>query len=414
MISQKKIVLSALAATIVAFTGCGGSDGGSAPAATPVAAANCDSSVIDVVLTGNITGQTLDATKTYGLDGKVKLTSGELVIPAGTTIAGCTGSSFLIIAPGADINATGTQASPITFTSQANLKGSPDGTAGEWGGLTLLGNAYTYNGTVTYEADNETFGSSVTTNDTESSGVLKYVVLKNTGYEVEEDKELNGLSLAGIGSGTTIENIAIIGGLDDGVEFWGGSVNVTGLYVKGAQDDSIDTDLGYNGTITNAYVVQTTVDNTNAYDSAALETGNDTDQDQSGFLRYTKPTIVNLTAVVTGGGMYMKNDAGIVLDNALFTSTKVTDTQMVAYRTDDVMVIADINVTGVSMDNGLTANSDYFLLTNTKTGTNTAFVDVTNPGSGSDLSGITINDTSAAGATTATIWKGNAGDNNDL
>jgi hypothetical protein len=243
--------------------------------------------------------------------------------------------------------------------------------------------------------------------------VLKYVVIKNSGYEVETDKELNGLSLGGVGSGTVIENIAIVGGLDDGIEFWGGDVNVTGLYVKGAQDDSIDTDLGYNGTITNAYVVQTTVDKTNAYDSAALETGNDTNQDHTTFTRYTKPTIVNLTAEVTGAGIYMKNDAGIVIDNALMTSTKTTDTHLFTYRTLDVMAVDDMNVSGMSMQHGIAAAADttYFNATNAKdTDANNAYLDwTTNP----NIS-VTINDTSAAGATTANIWKGNAGDNNDL
>ncbi|OIP55827.1 MAG: hypothetical protein AUK54_03285 [Helicobacteraceae bacterium CG2_30_36_10] len=415
---KNKIVLSALAATIVAFTGCGESS--SSTPAPVVATPNCNASYIDVVLSGVIAGQTLDANKTYGLDGKVKLSSGTLTIPAGTTIAGCTGASFMIIAPGADINATGTQAAPITFTSQANLIGtSPDGTAGEWGGLTLLGNGYTYNGVVTYEADAETFGLDNNASDTESSGVLKYVVIKNSGYEVEVDKELNGLSLAGVGSGTVIENIAILGGLDDGIEFWGGSVNVTGLYVKGAQDDSIDTDLGYNGTITNAYVVQTTVDKTNAYDSSALEMGNDTNQDHAHFERVTKPTITKLTAEVTGSGIYMKNDAGLVLSNAKFTSAKSVDdntSQLVTYRTSDVMVVDDMNVSGVTMDHGIDGGdaATYFSKNNSKdtNTTHNAYEDwTTNVNIKND---VTINNTSATGATIADIWKGKAGSNDAL
>ena len=124
------IALSAAAAAMLTLSGCGSSSsGGSAPAPE----SNCDMSVVDVVLSGDITGDmTIDASKVYGIDGKVRLMSGELVVPAGTTFAGCTQNSYFMVKPGAQITADGTQAAPITFTSQVDLLGaSHAGSTGE-------------------------------------------------------------------------------------------------------------------------------------------------------------------------------------------------------------------------------------------------------------------------------------------
>ena len=82
------------------------------------------------------------------------------------------------------------------------------------------------------------------------------MVIMHSGYEVEVDAELNGLSLGGVGSGTTIDGIAVIGSQDDGVELWGGTVNLDNVYIKNALDDSLDMDLGYTGTITNIWIQQ--------------------------------------------------------------------------------------------------------------------------------------------------------------
>ena len=405
------ITISALAALALSVTGCGEDT-------TPTAAvANCDSSVIDEVLSSSITSdKTLTFGTTYGLDGKVVVESGAtLTIEPGVTVAGCTASSFMLIAAGSQIDANGTLALPITFTSETDVLGnSSAGSKGEWGGLAILGNATIHGGTKTYEASTESFGGS---SDGESSGTLNYVVIKHSGYEVETDKELNGLSLAGVGTGTSISNIAIIGGADDGIEFWGGSVDVDGLYVYNASDDSVDTDLGYNGTINNVYVQQLSgsVDKSD-YNSAGFEFGNDSNTYVVDDLNATYPTITNATVNVVAGGMYLKNDAGANLSNVLMTKTESVDSanttlySVITHRTDDVSdtnattlagsftVVNDTNATNLFA----TANKDSASTTIPASShwADAAYVTQANLNPG----------TAATGA--GTVWKGNAGDNN--
>ncbi len=419
MNNLKTTTLSLIAATAIAFTGCGG---GSDDAAAP-ASASCDASFVtlDSTISSDLT---LDATKTYGMLGKVSVKDGvTLTIPAGTTLAGCTAQSFMVIEPGATINATGTLAKPIVFTSQKDaLQQSTSNAAGEWGGLVIAGNAYTHYSDNKYEADESvSYGSTTHANDGESSGTLEYVVIKHTGYEVEKDKELNGLSLAGVGSGTTLKNIAIIGGLDDGLEIWGGTVNIDGLYVYNAQDDSVDTDLGYRGTIQNVLVQQINVDKTNNHDSAGMEFGNDNNTIVTDDSNATQPTMINYTAYIKGGGISLKYDAGVNVNNVKFISDKATDTEQVFYRGEDVYdtnatnIVGDIcfKDTSVALTEALTYSA-----TNSKDSstTKTAF---TAWAAGtralhSVTGAINLNSAACTGATEANIWKGKAGSNDPL
>jgi hypothetical protein len=293
----------------------------------------CTVKNIDENLSSTISVNTdLNASKVYGINGKVNVTSGAiLTIPAGTTLVGVTPDS------GAQIIADGNLTAPITFTSYADSQcNSADNKAGEWGGLVLAGTAYTHYVDNTYEADpTVNFGSTTHNDDNTSSGILDYVVIKHSGYQVQVDKELNGLSLAGVGSGTTLTNIAIIGGLDDGLEIWGGTPNIDGLYVYNAQDDSVDTDLGYRGTIQNVLVRQVNVDKTNNHDSSAMEFGNDNNTILTDDTNATQPYIINFTAYVKGGGFYNKYDAGFKWDNVKFVSDKTTDYELVHFRGAD-------------------------------------------------------------------------------
>jgi len=414
----KTTTLSLATIAAIALTGCGGGSDSAAAAATP----NCDSSY--TVLSSNIDANlTLDSTKVYGMDGKVKVTNNAvLTIPAGTTIAGCTSASFMVITPGSKIEANGTQANPIVFTSQKDQLGnSANNKAGEWGGLVLAGNAYTHVGTVAYEADATViFGSSTHTNDGESSGTLNYVLVKHSGYEVQKDKELNGLSLAGVGSGTTLTNIAIIGGLDDGLEIWGGTPNITGLYVYNAQDDSVDTDLGYRGTITNTLVQQVNVDATNAFDSSTMEFGNDQDTITTDDLNATQPTMVNFTGYIKGGGLYNKYDAGFRWDNVRFVSSKTVDTYEVVFRGVDSFLTGakhvDGNVSFINTTFGLADNTTYSAI-NTKdtNATHNAFTyftqDINNTGINIGVNGVITLGTETSGVDEAKVWKGTAGSN---
>ena len=300
---------------------------------------NCDSLVVDERLP-NIIDKTmkLSATKVYGIDRKVSVTNGaSLEIEAGTTVVGCSLFSYLVIEKDAKIIAQGSATEPITFTSQIDLMGySTPQSVGEWGGIVIAGNAYAHYTDNKFEADESVaFGSQTHNSDNESSGVLEYVIIKHTGYKVKKDKELNALSLAAVGSGTTLRNLAIIGGSDDGVELWGGCVNINGLYIYNARDDSLDADLGYRGTIKNVLIKQCGIDSKNNHDSAAIEVGNDENLITTNEKNATLPTIENLSAYIKGGGIYNKYDAGWRLKNIKIISQKSRELEMLVFRGAD-------------------------------------------------------------------------------
>lgn len=227
------------------------------------------------VVSGTITSNTTWSNdKIYELKGKVVVNNGAtLTIEAGTIIKGQEGTgtnaSALIIARGAKINAVGTASEPIIFTSVLDniALGQTSGTNldetdnGKWGGLIMLGYAPISAGDGDTESQIEgipatetygTFGGS-TTND--NSGTLSYVSIRHGGALIGAGNEINGLTLGGVGSGTTINNIEIVANLDDGIEFFGGSVDVDNIVVSYQGDDGIDIDMNYSGTVNNFAVV---------------------------------------------------------------------------------------------------------------------------------------------------------------
>lgn len=237
-----KLAMSSVAALAIAatFTACGGT--------TPAA----DSTE---TLSGTISAnKTLDATKKYKISGKVVVSTGvTLTIPAGTVLYGATTTSWLEVLPGALLMAQGTEAKPVIFTSAAEVAGLSSGT-GQWGGVTILGSAPTNKSGFTYEVDATAAGTADGTGGTTNSGTLSYVIVKNTGFEVETDKELNGLSLVAVGSGTTIDHVASINSKDDCIEIWGGTVNPSNVYIYNCADDGYDMDNGFVGTTNGLYI----------------------------------------------------------------------------------------------------------------------------------------------------------------
>jgi hypothetical protein len=223
----------------------------------------------EVTKTGSITAnETWTANNIYFLDGKVVVEDGAtLTIEPGTIIKGKQGqeaaASALIVAKGGMIMAEGTAAAPIIFTSELDniTYGEKRGTNltktdnEKWGGIAILGDApsSTENGDKVGNLEgipaDEGYGEYGGDNAADNSGVLKYVSIRHGGISIGEGNELNGLTLAGVGNGTTIENIEIYATLDDGVEFFGGTVNAKNILVFYQGDDGIDIDQNYSGTI---------------------------------------------------------------------------------------------------------------------------------------------------------------------
>ena len=246
--------------------------------------------------TGSVTEITADTTwtndKIWLMDGKIVVQEGAtLTIEEGTIVKGATGTganaTVLVVAKGGKINAVGTADKPIIFTDAndqivyANGTTSPNRSAtdkGLWGSVIILGNGIV--GAANGEANIEgvvsgyewtKYGGS---NNADNSGVMKYVSIRHTGTAVSPGNELQGLTMGGVGSGTVIENIELVGSEDDGIEIFGGAVNVTNLVVANYDDDGIDLDQAYAGTISNAVVILATGSDT-AFEIDGTEEPND-------------------------------------------------------------------------------------------------------------------------------------------
>ena len=249
-------------------------------------------------LPSNITSDlVLDASIEYLINGPVLVSNGaELTIPAGTRIVSTSGTAnYLAILKGASIDIQGTMANPVVMDSQ-------DGNA--WGGLIICGDATTTEGVdAIAEVGGLIYGG---TNDNDDSGNIDYLVLRNTGAQINADSQFNGLTLYAVGDATTIDNVAIIGGSDDGVEFFGGTVNVTNFYAENLEDDAVDWTEGWNGTLTNAFVNITINDFSTAIEADGVN---------------NNPTLVNFTAVSTTGGtgIQIKNDSGATIEGLSLT-----------------------------------------------------------------------------------------------
>ena len=196
--------------------------------------------------------------KEYILEGFVFVNDGQiLTIEAGAVIQFKTGqaenSSALIVARGGKIKAVGTKNEPIIFTVEGDdLEGSvPKEARGLWGGIIILGNApiNLEGGEASIEgipfAEPRGIYGGVDEND--NSGVLRYVSIRHGGTNIGEGNEINGLTLGGVGRNTEIDYVEIISNEDDGIEIFGGTVNLKHIVVSGCDDDVIDYDLGWSG-----------------------------------------------------------------------------------------------------------------------------------------------------------------------
>ncbi len=229
----------------------------------------------DEVKTGLITAnETWTADRIYELAGRVVVDDGvTLTIDPGTIIKGREGSgslaSALIVARGGKIMAEGTEEAPIIFTSILDniAIGQKAGTNLErtdnqlWGGLILLGSAPISAEEGDTEASiegipaDDSFGLYGGDNVADNSGTLKYVSLRHGGSLIGDGNEINGLTLGGVGTGTTIDYVEIFATLDDGIEFFGGTVNVSNLLIYWQGDDGVDIDQNYSGTVSNFAVM---------------------------------------------------------------------------------------------------------------------------------------------------------------
>ncbi len=287
-----------------------------------------------------------------------------LTIEAGTTIAFQTNKDFMIINRGSRILANGTADNPITFTSVSDINGTvgPEDVQ-QWGGIVINGfavsNKCSYVGTrgqagfsldpINAECHIEAEGSAGDDesqyggdNDDDDSGILRYVVVKHTGAEVANGDELNGISFGAVGRSTVVDNLEVYSTFDDGIEMFGGAVNINNLVAVYARDDSIDIDEGYAGTISNALVIQSESDGNHCIEADGLGSYSSLDQlTKDDFIARglnSRPTISHLTCIISaningthgeGAGWRLREGIWPVINDALliasFGPTDTTD-----------------------------------------------------------------------------------------
>lgn len=185
---------------------------------------------------------TLKQGQTYKLTGKLQIKApGKLTIEPGVKIisAYTDNISYILIEQGAQIHAVGTAQEPIVMTAERKE-------AGSWGGLHICGKASinVEGGQGKSEIGNAVYGG---TNDQDNSGKLKYIRMEYTGQSLSSDTESNGITFYGVGSGTEASYLQICDGNDDGIEFFGGTVNVDHAIVENCGDDSFDWTEGWRG-----------------------------------------------------------------------------------------------------------------------------------------------------------------------
>jgi len=292
----------------------------------------------NTVLNGSVEeNRTLNASEQYNLTGILSVESGTtLTIPAGTEIIADTDTDesdatnvYIVVQKGGQIEIQGSASAPVIMRSS-------NGEAGTWGGLIIAGNATTAAGTnVTAEVGGIIYGG---TDDNDDSGSINYLVLSDAGAAINAESQFNGLSLYAVGAETSIQNVALVNGADDGVEFFGGTVSASNLYLENNEDDAVDWTEGWNGTLDNVYVLHT-IENFSTAIEADKDNGN--------------PMINNFTAVSTTGGTALQFKS--------VSGATITGLSLSGY--DTVLDIADDNRTDLSgiILNGATAdlNEDY-------------------------------------------------------
>lgn len=302
------------------------------------------SSVVSV--NGDIaTSTTWTADKIYVLTGFVYVTNGAtLTIEPGTIVKGDKSTKgTLVITRGAKISAIGTADKPIVFTSAITAGGR---SSGDWGGIILLGKApiNPTGGVATIEGGLVPTGGGDPvkyiqyggTDATDNSGTIKYCRIEYAGIPFSPDNEINGLTMGGVGSGTTLDYIEVYRSGDDSYEWFGGTVTAKHLLSIGAIDDDFDTDFGFSGKVQFGLAQRAQViadfSGSNGFESDNDASGsNNTPQTSAVFSNMTIVgpllTVANATAATPSGinanfqhGAQIRRNSAISIANSLITN----------------------------------------------------------------------------------------------
>lgn len=256
-----------------------------------------------------------------------------LTIEPGVVIFAKTGTTWLAVNRGHRINAVGSPERPIVFTSRDNVLGLvDDDSQQQWGGVVLMGRAPVTDCTVAANAppgtvqcerqtegavDNAYYGGAT---PDDNSGTMSYVQIRYSGYVLSANNELQALTLEGVGSGTTINHIQLHNSSDDGFENFGGRVHMRHIVVTGADDDSIDLDVGYKGTI--QYIIAAQKTSGNADSIIELDSTNANEaQSPRTHMKISNFTFLHRNpATGNGAAMLFRGGADATLVNGILSS----------------------------------------------------------------------------------------------
>lgn len=345
-------------------------------------------------ITGRIDSSiTLDNTVVWKLNGMVKVGTGDkqltssdnvvinpvLTISEGAMLRSGAGSS-LVVTRGAQINAVGSATQPIIMMGQDDNGADDLNARGLWGGLVLQGYAYNNNcaddpGAAAYcniagEGATGNFGGY---DNADNSGTLQYVVVANAGNEISEGNELNGISFQGVGYGTTVDHVQVHQNDDDGMEFFGGAVDVKNFVLTANKDDDVDWDEGYVGNLQHGFIVKTTSKD-NSRHAFELDTAGDNAESTR---QESNPTVANVTALsllsdsemaAAGDGIHLKKGS----EGRFFNVALLGDFVNCVYMKDETNYTTAANaddsfngVAGAACTNNTNTLPTGFVLNNT-------------------------------------------------
>ena len=396
---MKKYLFAVIAFTSIAITGCGKIEVDGEQEIIIVGGGGTTGQTI--TLQGRINADTiLRKENTYVLKGLVYMVGNhKMTIEAGTVIKGSFSGAdvaTLIITRGSKIEAVGSPTEPIIFTSA-----SPNPQSGDWGGIVICGKApinTSYNGTqglyqVEGGIDNangdglagsgDALVSTAISND--NSGKLQYVRIEFAGYAFQPDKEINSLTLAAVGSGTTIDHIQVVYAKDDAYEFFGGTVNCKYLIAFKTQDDDFDTDNGYSGKVQFGLIIRDSliadISKSEAFESDNNSGGGTvTPKTSAVFSNITaigpRATLTNIGNSTYLAGAQIRRNSGISIYNSIIMGwptgifiDATTGTSTALNIEDSTLRLRNVTLAGNNINvrfagtAGTTINSDAILTT---------------------------------------------------
>lgn len=327
---------------------------------------NATGTVDACTITGTITENlTLTAENGYAFDGPVFVgedggANATLTIPAGTRLFGKAGEDFLVVTRGSRLNALGAQNEPVIMTSIQDIQGTVDAVTdrGQWGGLVINGSApindcidaTAVGGSAACvksgEGSSGLFGGD---NPNDNSGTLQFLQVRFAGNLINDEDELNGIAFQGVGRGTTCDHIQIHNNADDGVEFFGGTVECKYMIMTGIGDDSLDWTDGWQGKAQYVLVIQ-------ADDAGDRGIEGDNRSSNNTLTPRSNPTIANFTFLGGDAG-----DTGIVVragTNAKLCNGIVTGFQDAGFDIDDQETLDQAAAGNLSIESVFLDNAD--------------------------------------------------------